>query len=93
MQWRFWRAKIALHKNQKKSFAEIIELKKRGVFASALIKKRQYWPKYVAGDKIDKHFEDKEIGHVDSLPGKMHDVPFHIIGMKEPDYFMKLMST
>ena len=93
MQWRFWRAKIALHKNQKKSFAEIIELKKRGVFASALIKKRRYWPKYVASDKIDKHVEDKEIGHADSLPGNMHDVPFHIFRMKEPDYVMKLMST
>ena len=71
----------------------IIELKKRGVFASALIKKRRYWPKYVDGDEIDKHFENKAISHADSLPGKMHDIPFHIFGMKEPDYVMKLMST
>ena len=39
----------------------IIELKKRGVFALALIKIRQYWPNCVDGDKIDKHFENKEI--------------------------------
>ena len=71
----------------------IIELKKRGVFASALIKKRRYWPKYVDGDEIDKHFENKAIGHADSLPGKIHDIPFHVFGMKEPDYVMKLMST
>ena len=39
------------------------------------------------------HFENKEIGSVDSLPGTMDDVPFHIYGMKEPDFVMKLMST
>ena len=71
----------------------IIELKKRGVFASALIKKRRYWPKHVDGDAINMHFENKEIGAADSLSGKMDDIPFHIFGMKEPDYVMKLMST
>ena len=30
----------------------VIELKKRGVFAAALIKKRRYWPKYVPGEEI-----------------------------------------
>ena len=71
----------------------IIELKKRGVFASALIKKRRYWPKHVDGDAINMHFEDKAVGAADSLPGKMDDIPFHIFAMKEPDYVMKLMST
>ena len=59
----------------------------------ALITKKRYWPKYIGCDKIDKHFENKEIGYVDSLPGKMHDIPFHLFGMKEPDYVMKLTST
>ena len=71
----------------------IIELKKRGVFASALIKKRKYWPKYIHGNSIDAHFNDKQIGEADSIPGQMHNIPFHIFGMKEPDYVMKLMST
>ena len=34
----------------------IIELKKKGVFAAALIKKRPYWPKYIPGDAIITHF-------------------------------------
>jgi len=63
------------------------------VFASALIKKRKYWPKYVDGDAVDAHFESKAVGATDSLKGKMHDIPFHIYAMKEPDYIMKLMST
>ena len=71
----------------------IIELKKRGVYASALIKKRRFWPKHIKGEEINSHFDDKEVGHADSLPGKIDNVPFHIFSMKEPDYVMKLMST
>jgi hypothetical protein len=71
----------------------IVELKKRGVFSAALIKKRRYWPKYVEGDKIKEHFQDKEIGAVDALRGELDEVPFHIFGMKEEDYVMMLMST
>ena len=71
----------------------ILELEKRGVYASALIKKHKYWLKYIDGDSIDAYFEGKEVGSIDSLPGKMHNVPFHIFAMKEPDYVMKLMST
>ena len=71
----------------------IIELHKNGVFASALIKKRRYWPKYIHGDEIKEHFKDKEVGDADSWAGQLDDVPFHVFGMKEPDYVMSLMST
>ena len=71
----------------------IIELKKKGVFAAALIKKRQYWPKHIDGDRIKSYFDDKLIRYVDALPGRKDGVPFHIFAMKEPDYCMMLMST
>ena len=63
----------------------IVELKKKGVFASALIKKRRYWPKYINGDEIKLEFEDKEVGDSDALPGELDGVPCHIFAMKEPD--------
>ena len=71
----------------------IVELKKRGVYASALIKKRKYWPKYIKGDAIEQHFDDKDVGDCDSWKGNMDEVPFHVYAMKEPDYVMSLMST
>ena len=71
----------------------IVELKKRGVYASALIKKRKYWPKYIKGDVIKQHFDEKAVGDCDSLKGNMDEVPFHVYAMKEPDYIMSLMST
>jgi Transposase IS4 len=37
----------------------LVELRKKFVFAAAVIKKRRYWPKYVDGDTIKKYFDDK----------------------------------
>ena len=71
----------------------IVELRKKGVFASALIKNRRYWPKYIRGDDIKQHFENKEVGLVDCWAGELDRVKFHIHTMKELDYVMSLMST
>ena len=71
----------------------IVELKKVGVYASALIKKRRYWPKYVDGNAINAHFATKDVGDVDAWPGELDGVSYHLFCMKEPDYVMSLMST
>jgi len=72
----------------------IAELKKKGVYGAALIKKRRYWPKGVPGDAIDDHFQDKEVGDCAMLEAKTHaGDPFRIFCMKEPDYVMKIMSS
>jgi hypothetical protein len=71
----------------------LIELKKIGVFASAVIKKRKYWPKYVPGDEVAIHMFDKEVGECDSLKGTLDGVAYDIFCLKHVDYVMKLMST
>jgi Transposase IS4 len=71
----------------------IIELRKKGVFAAALVKKRRYWPKYVKGELVKEHFENLQVGDVDAWSGIMDDIPFHIYGMKEPEYVMTMMTT
>ena len=57
------------------------------------LKKRRYWPKHVDGDQINSHFDDKDIGDIDSLRGRLDNIPFRIFGIKELDYVKKLMST
>ena len=59
------------------------------VYASALIKKWKYWPRYVKGDTIRDRFNNKNVGDCNSWKG----VPFHVYAMKEPDYMMSLMSV
>ena len=40
----------------------VVELKKRGVFAVVLIKKRRYWPKYKPGEDIKNYFVELNVG-------------------------------
>jgi hypothetical protein len=47
----------------------LVELKKIGIFASAVIKKWRYWPKYVPGEQIDDQMKEKDIGDVNALNG------------------------
>ena len=71
----------------------LVELKKKGVFAHALIKKRRYWPKHIPGEDIIAHFTDKPIGAADAIKGELDGMPFYIFGIKESDYVMQIMST
>jgi hypothetical protein len=68
-------------------------LKRRGLDAAALVKKWQYWPKYIHGDDVRAHFEGKEVRTGEAWPGELDGIPFHLNCMKEPDYIMTLMST
>ena len=71
----------------------LVELKKLGVFAHALIKKCWYWPRHVSRDDIIQHFANEEVGSADALQGQLDGVPVYIYSMKEPDYTMMLMAT
>ena len=71
----------------------LVELRKKGVFAAALIKKRKYWPKHIRGDDIAKHFQEKDVGDTDAWAGELEGTRFHVFCMKEPDYVMSIMST
>ena len=71
----------------------LTELLKKGVFASAVIKKRRYWPRYVDGDAIESRMEGKAIGACDALHGTLDGTGYVLFAMKEPDYTMKIMST
>ncbi len=71
----------------------IVALKKKGVFAGALIKKRRYWPTHVPGQHILEYFNDRIVGSVDAVSGLLDDVKYTIWCMKEPDYVMQIMAT
>ena len=71
----------------------IIELKKRGVYAAAVIKKRRYWPKHVKGDEIKAAKVQQPLGTQSRLPGKYDNIPFDLFTSNEPDYVQIFMST
>ena len=71
----------------------ILELEKLGVYASALIKKRRYWPKHVPGDALDARLRTEQIGKFDAVKGKKDGIDYHYFIQKDKDYTIKLMST
>eukprot|EP00957_Ditylum_brightwellii_P040679 3079075-Ditylum_brightwellii.AAC.1 len=70
----------------------LLSLKKVGIFASVLIKKRRYWPFLILVDDIAFHLKDREVGSTESLYGVLDGMPYDIFCVKEPDYIMKVMS-
>ena len=71
----------------------LIALKKLGVYAHAVVKKRRFWPKHVPGEAIDERMANQPVGSTDALRGVLDGEPYNIFVMKEPDYSMKLMAT
>jgi Transposase IS4 len=53
----------------------LIELRKKGVFAAAIVKKRRYWPKHIDSEGIKEHFKDIEGGAADCIGGTLDNVP------------------
>ena len=71
----------------------LVELKKMGVYASALVKKRRYWPKNVPGEQIKIDFEAVDVGVTKRKPAVLDGERIDLFCMKEPDYVMTMMST
>ena len=63
----------------------LVDLRKKGVFVSVLIKKRRYWPVNIKGDAIDSHFASKEVDNVYSVKQVEDGVDYCVFFMKEPD--------
>jgi len=71
----------------------LIELKKVGLFACAVIKKRRYWPAMVPGDEMTEAFNDANVGDSVAISGVLDGVKYFLWALKEPSYVMKMMAT
>ena len=56
----------------------LVELRKKGLYSSAVIKKRRYWPSLVPGDKIDAKFKELEVGATELLRGKLDGIKYDV---------------
>ena len=45
------------------------------------------------GEETKEHFEDKCVGGIDAIAGKLDNIPFHYYATEEPDYVIMLMRT
>ena len=56
----------------------ILYMRKRGVYGSALIKQRCFWPREDHGDGIDEYFSTENIGDMGCLRGEWDETEFNI---------------
>ena len=68
-------------------------MRKKGVFACDVIKKRKYWPSIVPGKDMEDHFGRVGLGETDSIQVTVDDVVYNLWGKKEPIYMMRMMAT
>ena len=68
-------------------------MRKKGILACALIKKRIYWPSMVPGKDMKDNFMDVEVGETTSIQGTVDDSIYNLWGMKEPNYLMRVKDT
>jgi hypothetical protein len=61
----------------------LVKLASVGVYASAVINERRYWPKFIDGAAIDSHLNLEETGTTDSLPGTLDGINFKVFCTKE----------
>ena len=52
----------------------LIQLRKKFVFACAIIKKIRYWPSVVPGKDMDDHYREVEVGETDSIQETVDDI-------------------
>ncbi len=72
----------------------LVQLKKVGMFACAVIKKLWYWSAFVPGEAISREFDNLELKVGDSLAifGKLDSKEYFFWALKEPSYIMKMMA-
>ena len=52
----------------------LVEFRRLGVYASAVIKKRRYWSRHCPGKAMDQRLASKEVGDTDCIEGKLDDI-------------------
>ena len=71
----------------------LIQLRNKGAYYCAVIKKRRYWPSVIPGKEMEDHFVGVELGETDAMQGTVDDVICNLWVMKEPNYLMRIMAT
>ena len=71
----------------------LVELKKVGMFACTVIKKRRYWPAMVPGNAMADAFDEVQIGDSRAIYRVLDGVKYFLWGLNELNYVMKMMAT
>jgi hypothetical protein len=89
----FGTGSIVIHDAGFACIPALVHLKRKGVFASCLLKKKKYWPKFSHGAENEAHMRDAPLGAIDALQGKFGGEDFAIYLMKDSKYTLQLAAN
>jgi hypothetical protein len=89
----FGTGSIVIHDAGFSSIPALAQLKKRGVFASCLIKKKKYWPKFTLGGEHEAHMAARPIGDIDARQAQFAGEQYTIYLQKDSTYTLQLAAN
>ena len=89
----FGTGSVVIHDAGFCSIPALCQLKKRGVFASCLIKKKRYWPKFTKGGESEVHMEQCNIGDIDARQAQFAGEQYTIYLLKDSTYTLQLAAN
>ena len=70
-----------------------MDITKKVLYGVDIMKRRQYWPRYICNNNIKSHFNNNDVGAMDALRGDLDNVPLCVFAIKVGHYFVILMSA
>ena len=68
----------------------LIQLRKKGIFSCAVMKKIRYWPSLFPGKDMENYFGKVEVGDTYSIQVTVDDVIYNLCDMNEPNHLMSI---
>lgn len=89
----FGSGSVVIHDAGFSSIPALCQLKKKGVFASCLIKKKRFWPKFTEGGRHETHMAQRAIGDCDAIQAQFAGEDYSIYLLKDSTYTLQLAAT
>ena len=89
----FGSGSIVIHDAGFCSIPALSQLKKRQVFASCLIKKENYWPKFTKGGENETHMAERPVGDIDARQAQFAGEQYSIYLLKDSTYTLQLAAN
>jgi hypothetical protein len=89
----FGTGSVVIHDAGFCSIPALCQLKKRSVFASCLIKKKNYWPKFTKGGENETHMAERPVGDIDARQAEFAGEKYSIYMLKDSTYTLQLAAN
>ena len=89
----FGTGSVVIHDSGFACIPALVQLKKTGVYASCLLKKKRFWPKYTHGGPNDAHMATRALGDSDAIQATFGGEDYAVYLLKDSTFTLQLAAT